>query len=88
MNSVTFSGIDCGLLEAPKNGDISFSQGTLFGSVATYSCDIPYQIVGVVTRVCQTSGVWSGDAPFCESEFPVEILKCQYLNVLHYSSSL
>lgn len=66
----TFSGISCELLEAPKNGDIAFSQGTLFGSIATYTCTTPYQLVGVATRVCQATGEWSGEIPVCESEFP------------------
>ncbi|CAI8000473.1 Sushi, von Willebrand factor type A, EGF and pentraxin domain-containing protein 1, partial [Geodia barretti] len=59
--------IDCGLLEIPKNGDISFSQGTFFRSVATYNCDAPFQLVGSVTRVCQSNMEWSGEAPVCES---------------------
>ena len=59
-------GIDCGFLVPPKNGDINFSQGTGFGSVATYTCDSPFQLMGEATRVCQESGVWSGEAPSCE----------------------
>ena len=72
-----FPGIDCGRLTAPKNGDISFSRGTLFGSVATYNCDSPFQLVGVVTRVCQADGTWSGEAPICECkshDFSVNVM--------------
>ena len=51
----------------PKNGDISFSNGVIFGSMATYSCDPPFFIIGGRIRVCQTNGEWSGEAPHCES---------------------
>ena len=61
------SGIDCGLLIPPKNGDISFSAGTNFGSVATHVCNPPFFLEGNPTRVCVSSGVWSGEAPSCES---------------------
>ena len=66
INSSLYKGIDCGLLEVPKNGDISFSQGTFFRSVAMYNCDAPFQLVGSVTRVCQNNMEWSGEAPICE----------------------
>ncbi len=58
--------MDCGILIAPKNGDIDFGRGTFYGSVATYSCVPPFQLDGSSTRVCLTSGQWSGVAPSCE----------------------
>ncbi len=57
--------VDCGDLEDPDNGDVDFSS-TIFKSVATYSCDTGFILVGVTTRVCQADGKWSGDAPTCE----------------------
>lgn len=62
-----FLGIECEILIPPKNGDISFSQGTVYGSVATYSCEPPFQLEGTATRVCQDNGEWSGHAPTCQS---------------------
>ena len=76
INSSLNEGIDCGLLEIPKNGDISFSQGTFFRSVATYNCDAPFQLVGSVTRVCQGNMEWSGEAPVCECKQSNICLRC------------
>lgn len=60
-------GVECGSLAAPENGAIEFSQGTTFSSFATYSCFPPYQLKGAAVRVCQASGVWSGELPTCEA---------------------
>ena len=42
-------------------------------SVATYSCDPGYALVGQTTRTCEdtnggtvTTGTWSGNQPFCQ----------------------
>lgn len=40
---------------------------TTFGTIAIYSCELGYQIVGNETRVCQIDSQWSGATPFCES---------------------
>ena len=55
---------DCGLLLPPENGDIRVP-GTSVGITVRYSCFIGYQLDGESTRVCQSDGTWSGDAPFC-----------------------
>ena len=57
--------MSCGRLPTPANGDISYSRGLSFGSVATYSCDPPHQLTGSRTRVCGPTGTWSGVAPVC-----------------------
>ena len=35
-------------------------------SVATYSCDKGYELVGESTRTCSSSGIWGGKEPFCK----------------------
>ena len=57
----------CSTLEAPQNGNI-VTTSTQFGGRATYSCVEGYRLVGTATRVCQSSGFWSGSAPFCSSK--------------------
>ena len=58
--------VDCGALEKPVSGSVSFSNGTVMGSLATYSCDAGYAVQGNTTRTCLASGSWSATAPTCE----------------------
>ena len=60
----TLPGIDCGLLTDPENGEVSFSTAT-YSSVATYSCDSGYALIGDNMRTCLDTGLWSGSAPTC-----------------------
>lgn len=59
--------MDCGPLSLPKNGNLVLSSGTTFTSTATYSCTPPFQLLGAAVRVCQGTGVWSGEPPTCHS---------------------
>ena len=56
----------CGFLPDPENGSVTISGPTL-GSVATYSCDTGYDLIGDMERVCQDNGTWSGNQPVCQS---------------------
>ncbi len=65
--------ITCPSLAPPVNGVLTFTPGTDnsnigLGSVATYSCNLGYMLVGPSTRVCLTAngGAWSGNEPACE----------------------
>ena len=54
---------DCGPLFSPLNGMVTF-ETTTAGSIATYSCDDSYILLGGSgeTRTCGAlSGVWSND---------------------------
>ena len=55
---------DCGFLPAPTNGKTLLSN-TTFGSIASYSCDTGYNLVGSSTSVCPADGEWSGEIPVC-----------------------
>ena len=43
------------------------------GSVATYSCNLDYALVGQTTRVCQpifgNTGIWDGSQPTCQGDY-------------------
>ena len=67
--------MDCGTLTNPVNGQVSHTAGTTFGQTATYSCNTGYKFVGDNTRMCQATGVWSGDIPTCQ---PMLLLKFEY----------
>ncbi|XP_011409624.1 PREDICTED: CUB and sushi domain-containing protein 1-like [Amphimedon queenslandica] len=58
--------VDCGRLQAPMDGSIAFQFDlTTFNSVATYSCNFGFTLIGSANRTCQLNGSWSPDAPTC-----------------------
>ena len=57
--------MDCGDLSDIPFGSVSLT-GTTFGSVATYTCQLGYSVVGSLTRLCGANGEWSGQEPVCE----------------------
>ena len=59
--------IDCGDPGEPENGRKNI-RGSGTSAVVTYRCDIGYRLQGDTSRVCQTSGSWSGTVPTCNSE--------------------
>ena len=58
---------ECPALQAPVNGDV-FVFGTTVNSSATYSCRAGFELVGLVRRVCQSNGEWSGEDTQCLRE--------------------
>ena len=55
----------CGGLSDIANGKVVV-MGTTPGSVATYSCNARFILVGMAERKCQNNGQWSGKEPFCQ----------------------
>ena len=48
---------------------ITYSDDTRgMGTVATYSCNTGYVLVGDMTRTCDGADTWSGTDPTCEGE--------------------
>ena len=60
--------VDCGSLNSPENGDVDLP-GTSFDSIAQYSCNLGYLLVGVESRQCQANRTWSDESPICEGLF-------------------
>lgn len=56
---------DCGAPPTPNDGSVSTPGGTTYTSVAKYSCNSGYTLIGKTTRTCQANGLWSGSAPSC-----------------------
>ena len=42
------------------------NNGTFVTSVATFTCDEGYELMGDRQRVCQLDGTWSNMVPTCE----------------------
>ena len=55
----------CPDLENPENGQVTLTN-RLPGSVATYTCDAGFILIGSQTRSCQNNGFWSGIMPLCQ----------------------
>ena len=68
-----FAEISCGPLNDPLNGRVQLGSSVV-GSLATYSCNNGYNLVGVSQRICRPSGEWSGDEPRCTSEYQTGII--------------
>ena len=72
--------VRCSNLPNPSNGRVN-QQGNEPGDRATYTCNSGYELIGSSTRICQTNGQWSGDAPTCERESKYAVLKIQHYAV-------
>ena len=59
--------VDCEILTDPNNGDVMFTT-TTYLSIANYTCDTGYNLVGVNQRTCTAAGTWSDGEPTCQSE--------------------
>ena len=59
--------VDCLNLTSLSNGQVSLTTST-FGSVAMYTCEEGYLVVGSATRECLANGSWSQQEPVCESK--------------------
>ena len=46
------------------NGLVDF-QSTSLMSVAQYTCDDGFDLMGDLARECMANGEWSGEAPLC-----------------------
>ena len=57
--------VNCGALPPVRHGR-RVTNGTMFQSVANYTCDNGYNLVGVQSRTCESSAIWSGNEPMCE----------------------
>ncbi|KAH3889331.1 hypothetical protein DPMN_013385 [Dreissena polymorpha] len=57
--------IECPLLDSIPNGYVDMSLGNWVGSKATYICTNNHALVGISTRTCESTGVWSGVVPTC-----------------------
>ena len=63
------AGIVCPNLSNPGNGQVvQANDGNVPGTVATYSCNAGYRLLGNADRPCGSTGVWSGEAPTCQSK--------------------
>ena len=64
----------CPTLQNPTNGNVEMTNNTV-GSIATYSCQTNYTLIGPSERNCTAEVGWSGEDPLCrKSNNPLLIL--------------
>ena len=56
--------VTCPSLPHPANGVVLLTNLTE-GSLATYSCNEGFGLAGDRGRICQSDGMWSGEAATC-----------------------
>ncbi|XP_052280448.1 sushi, von Willebrand factor type A, EGF and pentraxin domain-containing protein 1-like [Dreissena polymorpha] len=56
---------ECSHLSNPPDGNMTFTSIT-YRSVATYTCNIGFDLIGVSTRECLNNRSWSQEIPFCK----------------------
>ena len=59
--------IDCGSLDPPLNGFLDIND-TSFQSMAIYSCENGYNLIGESQRTCTINATWSGEDPICQGK--------------------
>ena len=50
---------DCGSIENPKNGTVSFHNDTKYQSTANFRCEEGYDLIGNSTTICSATGQWT-----------------------------
>ena len=58
--------VDCGDLRNPVSGSVMTPTGTTFASIAEYSCNAGFVLIGNQERTCLLDGQWSGSEPTCD----------------------
>ena len=49
----------------PEHGFVSTTGGIEFGAVATYTCEMGFDLAGDDTATCTAVGAWSSIPPLC-----------------------
>lgn len=66
---IVFSGDEygCGFPGAPAHSTVEFSSSSIgAGTVARYTCDRGFELLGPARRICSTNGTWVPQGiPFC-----------------------
>ena len=83
-----FYTVHCPPLISLNNGVITYNppdspEGE--NTVATYSCNVDYMLIGESTRTCQSDRTWSSIAPYCAGEYICHKCYKSHANSYHLS---
>lgn len=62
--------VSCPTLSEIQDGFVDISGNTV-GSVAAYSCNQGFELIGKRKRTCQENGLWSSTEPSCRKSKPL-----------------
>ncbi len=84
--------IECPALKDPENGSV-YDGDNLPGTIAKYTCDYGFKLVGSSKRLCQNYGSWAGEAPICERKTTIAlrkelIIRCVMKHIIQRSNAL
>ncbi len=83
--------IECPALKDPENGSVDDGDN-LPGTIAKYTCDYGFKLVGSSKRLCQKYGSWAGEAPICERKTIIALRKvltaCVVKHIIQRSNAL
>ena len=71
----------------PMNGMVT-SNGTNVTSVAEFTCDDGYMLVGDMERICQLDGTWSNMVPECPRKLLLILIVFFMLHFYDFSCGL
>ena len=80
-------GINCGNPGVPMNGMV-ITNDTYVTSIAEFTCDDGYMLVGDAQRVCQPDGMWSNMVPKCSPKLLFILIGCSILHFYDFSCGL
>ncbi len=63
---------NCPALRDPENGSVDDGDN-LPGTIAKYTCDYGFKLVGSSKRLCQNYGSWAGEAPICKRKTTIAL---------------
>ena len=80
FNFLYLLALKCGFPGAPAHSTVEFSTPTVEpGTVARYTCDRGFELLGPARRMCGTNGTWVPQGiPFC-GKYQVTTYMCQYV---------
>jgi hypothetical protein len=61
----TTSSVRCGVLYPPSHGTVTSTNGDKYRSVATYGCEVGFELNSTGIRTCGVNQKWNGTAPYC-----------------------
>jgi hypothetical protein len=71
MSSVSLSGIKCPILVLPNNTEVESGDPSahVYKTTINLRCAMGHDLMfGDLSRTCQSSKAWTGDAPVCRSK--------------------